>query len=97
MEQISFLGIGVGSGQDKMGLEKSALQARKYFPKNIPILDLGDVQDFQIHQKLHWLRQLREDRARPYVQAQSEIIESLRQNHFHISWGGDHSVGLASV
>lgn len=97
METISFLGIAVESGQDQKGLRQSAIEARKHFPVGMSYLDLGDVLDSQDNQKIHWLRQLREDRAHVYEKAQEKIVDQLKQNHLHINWGGDHSIGLSTV
>lgn len=97
MKNFAFLGINIESGQVHRGLRDSANYARNFFRKKYQFQDLGNIVESVNYKPIHWLKNLSSEQIAPYIEARQRIQNSLKEQNFHLNWGGDHSVGLSTV
>jgi arginase len=97
LEPLSFLGISTQQGQQKLGLVDSPQTALKLFPKEWQLTKSSILRRNANTAKIHRWDDLNRLDWDIYSQAYREIRHQLSHGHFHINWGGDHSIGVATV
>lgn len=99
---VQFLGLSISSGQPEGGLSLSANYAREYLlalnKTGVAIRDQGDVfSSYGNYIQVHCEEELDFVDWASYKKAY-QIIKQLLQKPFPLlNWGGDHSIGLATV
>ena len=104
---LHFLGLGIGRGQRMNGLDQSPRFARAYFRElersGLEIFDHGDI-DVETspvfdrsEKRVVCDKSIRQFEWNEYQQAYSKILKLLNLPGRVLIWGGDHSVGIATV
>ena len=102
MKEINFLGLGFEVGQERRGLKDSHRYFRQFFPllqkQEIRLLDQGEI----LHQgfcgaKVRSQAGMSDFDWQAYQRAYKKIQTLLKLPETLLNWGGDHSVGLATV
>jgi arginase len=103
VKHLSFLGLGFEVGQTRSGLAWSPQYAKKYFALlrafNLQVWDCGYISspNFTTINKIYSDKEIAAFNWRPYKDAYLQIRKLLQKDRLLINWGGDHSVGLATV
>lgn len=101
--QVNFLGLGFEVGQSLNGLAFSPQYARKYFSllkeQALEFRDYGDISSTNSanRNKFHTNKDLENFEWQLYQNAFLTIRKLLQKDSLLINWGGDHSVGIATV
>jgi len=96
-ERFSFLGIGTEQGQKNLGLIKSPNVALELMPLGWPKMTFKILQQQSETKKVHRSSDLQLLDWTIYKKAYAAIIKNFNIGLTQINWGGDHSIGLATV
>lgn len=96
-KKMSFVGIGIELGQEKKGLSISSKFARTYLREIAEFSDYGDILSNVQGHKVFDYEHLSGADLNSYVKATKVISAALENHDFHLNWGGDHSIGWATI
>ncbi len=96
-KNMAFVGIGLECGQVNRGLSLSSHIARKFLNSETQFFDYGDVGSTQKYKKIFSYLDLDQFDLSGYVHAAQIIRTALATHEFTLNWGGDHSIGWATI
>ncbi len=94
---MAFVGIGLECGQVNRGLSLSSHRARSFLNSEIQFSDYGDIGSTQKYKKIFNYSDLDQFDLSGYVHAAQIIRTALATHEFTLNWGGDHSIGWATI
>ena len=102
MKKLNFLGLGFEFGQDHIGLAESPDFIRRYFSvfrnMGLSLTDCGNIiPNNQTNNKIKNIQDLEKYDWQAFESAFHRITDLLDEDETLLNWGGDHSMGLATV
>lgn len=97
LNPLSFLGIGTHQGQEKIGLSYSPQKALELMPLGWPLKNTQVLLHHAERKAIHHSVDLSLLDWSIYQNAYDIIVKNLQNGLTQINWGGDHSVGVATV
>ncbi len=94
---MAFVGIGLECGQVNKGLSLSSHRARNFLNSETKFSDYGDIGSDQKYEKIFSYSDLDQFDLSGYVHAAQTIRTAMATHQFTLNWGGDHSIGWATI